>query len=56
MSDPVRLLEDLEPYLDDLSVWEQEFIESITDRIGRGDELTERQREKLEEIVERKVR
>ncbi len=56
MSDPVRLLEDLEPYLDDLSTWETEFVENITTRIASKQELTEKQLAKLEEVVERHTR
>lgn len=56
MSDPVRLLEDLEPYLDDLNTWETEFVENITTRIASKQELTEKQLAKLEEVVERHTR
>lgn len=36
-----------------LSTWELDFIESIGDRTDCGYELTEAQREKAEEILER---
>ena len=53
MSDPKRLLEDLDPYLDDLSEWESDFIDSISTQVTAGQNLTEKQLAKLEEVVER---
>ena len=36
-----------------LTQWEEEFVESLEDQLGRGRRLTEKQRDKLREIWDR---
>ncbi|CAB4130378.1 hypothetical protein UFOVP119_2 [uncultured Caudovirales phage] len=48
-----RMIEDCEKREGQLSEWEQNFIQSLNERVGRGFSLTDRQSEKLEAIWER---
>jgi hypothetical protein len=50
-----RLLSELVDIADRLGQWEQEFVESISDQLDRTGRLTDRQREKLIEVHERRV-
>lgn len=38
-----------------LTAWEQDFIESIVERLGRGQALSENQAERLEEIYAKRT-
>lgn len=50
-----RVLSEVQDAYDDLSEWEQSFVESIDDQLSRGQSLTEKQRAKLMAIYEEKV-
>lgn len=50
-----RILASVQDAYDDLSGWEQSFVESIADQLANGRKLTEKQRDKLVAIYEEKV-
>lgn len=49
------MIEDLSNKSDDLSQWEQEFLESIERQLDNGGKLSERQTGKLVDMYEKKV-
>ena len=50
-----RLLSDLVDIEDELSDWERQFVESVSDTLDRFGRLSQRQRDKLIEIHEKRV-
>ena len=54
MSDDIsQMIEDCEARYTKLSEWEQQFIDSISKQLEHGRSLTDKQRERLEQIWER---
>lgn len=53
--DDHELLEELDDEGRGLTTWEADFVESLWQRLEVADELTERQREKLEEIADERL-
>lgn len=49
------MIEDLSTKSDDLSQWEQEFLESIERQLDNGGKLSDRQMGKLIDMYEKKV-
>jgi len=50
-----EVLDELDERGENLTPWEIEFVESLTQRMKRGEDLTEKQREKLHMIAEERV-
>jgi len=53
MSEHEQMIDDCEKRESKLSDWGRGFIDDLTDRIGDGKSLTQKQAEKLEQIWER---
>jgi hypothetical protein len=53
IADAVELLDDILDQAENLTQWEQGFIDNVSPTVRKGDPLTESQFEKLEEIWNR---
>jgi len=58
MPSPLQMIDDIHNVIGiaggiELDNWEEEFLDSLEDRLGEGKGLTEKQRNKLEEIWDR---
>ncbi len=53
VEDHAQMVEDCEKRESRMDEWEQDFISSLSDRLGDGKSLTDRQADKLDEIWEK---
>lgn len=54
-NEEARLLSELADVADKLNDWESQFVESLSNQLDNGRTLSERQRDKLIEVYERRV-
>jgi uncharacterized membrane-anchored protein len=52
-SDAKQMLEKCGDYMERLTAWEQNFIESVTDQVGRKGTISEKQYEILDRIYQK---